>query len=75
MCTRRQQVAYANARSLLKQRACALISVAGSALHYASKLAVRDASVLEAMNLLSAQYPRYGDRCIQIFLQRQGDLL
>jgi hypothetical protein len=43
---RRQQVAYAKARGLSERRACALMSVARSALHYRSKLAERDAPVL-----------------------------
>lgn len=69
---RRQQVAYAKARGLSERRACALMSVARSALHYGSKLAERDAPVLAAMSTLSAQYPRYGYRRIQILLERQG---
>lgn len=48
------------------------MSVARSALHYESKLAERDAPVLAAICVLSAQYPRYGYRRIQIFLDRQG---
>ncbi|WP_085963246.1 IS3 family transposase [Burkholderia ambifaria] len=72
---RRQQVAYAKARGLSERRACALMSVARSALHYESTLTVRDAPVLAAMNILSAQYPRYGYRRIQIFLERQGHLM
>ncbi|WP_338927568.1 IS3 family transposase (plasmid) [Mycetohabitans endofungorum] len=69
---RRKQVAYAKARGLSERRACALMSVARSALHYESKLAGRDAPVLAAMSILSAQYPRYGYRRIRIFLKRQG---
>jgi len=63
---------YAKARGLSERRACALMSVARSALHYESTLAVRDAPVLAAMSILSAQYPRYGYRRIHIFLERQG---
>lgn len=69
---RRQQVAYARARGLSERRACALMRVARSALHYQSKLAERDAPVTAAMCVLSAQYPRYGYRRIQVFLERQG---
>jgi putative transposase len=43
---RRQQVAYAQARGLSQRRACALMSIARSALHYESTLAVREAPVL-----------------------------
>ncbi len=31
-----------------------------------------DAPVLAVMSILSAQYPRYGYRRIEIFLERQG---
>ncbi len=48
------------------------MSIVRSALHYESRLAGRDAPVLAAMRVLSAQYPRYGYRRIQIFLDRQG---
>lgn len=43
------------------------MSVARSALHYQSKLTERDAPVLAAICVLSAQYPRYGYRRIRIF--------
>ena len=69
---RRQQVAYAQSRGLPSRRACALLSVARSALHYTPRMASKDAPVLSAMVLLSAQYPRYGYRRIQVFLERQG---
>lgn len=69
---RRQLVAYAKARGLSERRACALMSVARSALHYESKLAERDALVLAAMSILSAQYPRYGYRRIQISSNGRG---
>lgn len=48
------------------------MSVARSALSYQSRLVEKDAPVLAAMNLLSAQYPRYGYRRIHVFLERQG---
>ena len=69
---RRQQVAYATKQGLSKRRACALMSVARSALHYESRLIEKDASALAAMSILSAQYPRYGYRRIHVFLDRQG---
>lgn len=69
---RRQQVGYATARGLSVRRACALLSVARSGLHYESQMVSKDAPVLSAMVLLSAQYPRYGYRRIQVFLERQG---
>jgi putative transposase len=46
--------------------------VARSALSYQGRKPVRDASVIERMRELSAQYPRYGYRRIRIFLGRDG---
>lgn len=69
---RRQQVEYAQGRGLSQRRACALMRVARSALHYESRLQYKDASVLAAMGELSGRYPRYGYRRIQVFLERQG---
>jgi hypothetical protein len=48
------------------------MSVARSTLRYESRLIKRDAPVVAAMRELSARYPRYGYRRIQVFLERQG---
>ena len=72
---RRQQVAFALARGLSSRRACAILSVARSTLGYQSRLVARDAPVLQAMRELAGQYPRYGYRRIQIFLQRAGHVM
>lgn len=69
---RRKQVAYARMRGLSERRACTLLKVARSALHYESVKAVKDAPVLASMAILSAQYPRFGYRRIHVFLDRQG---
>jgi putative transposase len=69
---RRRQVDYAKRRGLSERWACALLSVARSALHYEARMPIRDAPVLAAMVSLSAQYPRFGYRRIQVFLERQG---
>jgi putative transposase len=69
---RRQQVAYAKTRGLSSRRACALLSVARSALGYQSRLATRDAPIVTAMREIAAQYPRYGYRKVRIFLERKG---
>ena len=66
------QVGYARTRGLSSRRACALVGVARSTLGYQSRLAVKDAPVIEAMRDLSGQYPRYGYRRIHIFLGRRG---
>jgi putative transposase len=74
-CVRRHQVAFARERGVSVRRACALLSVARSTLKYDSRLATRDAPVLMAMRELAAQYPRYGYRRIQVFLERRGQIM
>ena len=69
---RRAQVAFATGRGLSQRRACTLVKVARSALHYRSLKAERDAPVIRRMHELSALYPRYGYRRIRIFLGRDG---
>ena len=69
---RRRQVAYGRERGLSVRRACTLFSVARSALRYQGRKTVKDAGVIERMQELSAQYPRYGYRRIRIFLGRNG---
>ena len=69
-----KQVAYLRQGGLSVRRACALLSVARSALHDESRLTKRDAPVLAPMRGLAARYPRYGYRRIQIFLARGGQL-
>lgn len=72
---RRQQIAYVCQRGRSQRRACALLSVARSAVNYQSRLAMRDAPVIAAMRDLAGQYPRYGYRRIQVFLARRGHLM
>jgi putative transposase len=72
---RRQQVAYAQTRGLSSRRACALLTVARSTLGYRSRLAARDAPVVEAMRRLAGQYPRFGYRKIQVYLDREGHVM
>jgi putative transposase len=69
---RRSQVAFATARGLSVRRACALLSVARSALGYQSRLELKDRPVLVAMRELAARFQRFGYRRIQIYLDRQG---
>jgi len=69
---RRRQVSYAQSRGVSIRRACRLMQVARSAVHYQPRMADRDASALASMVMLSAQYPRYGYRRIQVLLERQG---
>ncbi len=71
-CVRRKQVAYVRQRGISLRRACALLQVSRSTLGYESKLERRDAPVVAAMRALAAQYPRFGYRRIQVFLERQG---
>lgn len=69
---KRRQVEYAKVGGLSERKACALMKVSRSALHYESRMQKKDAPALMAMSILSAQYPRYGYRRIQVFLERQG---
>jgi putative transposase len=69
---RRRQVAYLQQGGLSIRRACALMSVARSTLHYESRLIKRDAPVVAVMRELAGQYPRYGYRRIRVFLERRG---
>jgi putative transposase len=69
---RREQVAYLRGRGLCLRRACALLSIARSTVAYASELARKDEPIVSAMRELAGQYPRYGYRRIQVFLERQG---
>lgn len=72
---RRSQVAYATGHGLSQRRACTLIGVGRSALHYRSTKAEADAPVLARMTALAALYPRYGYRRIAIFLEREGHVM
>ena len=72
---RRQQVAYVQTRGLSRRRACALLSVARSGLGYQSRLAAKDAPVLQAMRTLAGQYPRFGYRMVMPFLARQQHVM
>jgi len=72
---RRSQVAFAAAKGLSQRRACTLIGVGRSALHYRSTKAETDAPVLARMAALAAQYPRYGYRRIALFLEREGHVM
>jgi putative transposase len=69
---RRQQIAFVCQRGRSVRRACALLSVARSTVGYQSRLVARDAPAVAAMQELAAQYPRYGYRRIQVFLERRG---
>jgi putative transposase len=69
---RRSQMRLATGRGLSQRRACTLLGVGRSALHYRSRKAGKDAAALARMRELAAQYPRYGYRRVRIFLGRDG---
>jgi putative transposase len=71
-CARRLQVGYAHTRGISIRRACQLLSVVRSTLHYQSRLIAKDAPALRCMRRLSAQYPRFGYRRIHVFLDCEG---
>ncbi len=69
---RKEQAKLAISLGLSQRRACTLLKISRSILHYSLKMPEKDKSVIEAMGGLSSQYPRYGYRHIHIFLQREG---
>ena len=69
---RREQVMYAHRRGLSLAKSCTLLSVSRSALRYESRMDAKDAPVIEAMRRYSAQFPRFGCRRINIYLEREG---
>jgi len=66
------QARYAISRGVCQRRACALMNVSRSGLYYTLKMPVKDAPVIQAMQRLSGQYPRFGSRRIRVFLGREG---
>lgn len=72
---RRQQIAFVCQRGRSVRRACALLGVARSTIGYESKRVQRDAPAVTVMRELAAQYPRYGYRRIQVFLERRGHVM
>lgn len=69
---RLEQARYAMSRGISQRRACTLMNVSRSGLYYTLKMPMKNAAVIEAMQRLSGQYPRFGSRRIRIFLGRQG---
>ena len=69
---RKEQAIHAIGRGLSQRRACTLLSISRSSLTYRHEMPIKDSPVIEAMKVLSAQYPRFGSRRIRIFLNRKG---
>lgn len=62
---RREQVAYARERGLSCRRACALLSVARSALRYEHRMPQKDAELASKLRAAALRYPRWGYRPIR----------
>ena len=69
---RRSGVAFATSQGLSQRRASTLLHVARSALKYESRKAAADAPVVEQMKARAGQFPRFGYRRIQVYLERDG---
>lgn len=69
---RRIAALYAIERGASHRRACALMQVSRSTLKYVPTLPMKNAPVVNAMRKLSGQYPRYGYRRVNVFLERDG---
>jgi len=72
VAARRNGVAFAVAKGLSQRRATALLRTGRSSLKYESKKAAADAPVIKRMTALAGQYPRFGYRRIQVYLEREG---
>jgi putative transposase len=70
---RKDKARYAMQRGLSQRRVCTLFRISRSCFSYASKMPQKDAPIIDAMKLLSAQYPRFGARRIRILLGRMGN--
>jgi putative transposase len=68
---RREQVAFARRRGLSCRRACALLSVARSALTYESKMPEKDKALAGELRALSTKHPRWGYRMVRNWLSAQ----
>lgn len=68
---RKEQTIYAIKRGLNQRRACTL-SISRSSLTYIPRMPIKDEVVVQAMQKLSGQYPRFGYRRIKILLSREG---
>lgn len=66
------QARYAISRGVCQRRACALMEVSRSGLYYTLRMPMKDEPVVQAMQRLSGQYPRFGSRRIRVFLGREG---
>ena len=62
---RREQVGYATTRGLSCRRACALLSVARSSLHYESLMPAKDGPLADELRALARKHPRRGYRMIR----------
>lgn len=69
---RKEQTIYAIKHGLTQRRACTLLSISRSSLTYVSRMPVKDEAIVQAMQKLSGQYPRFGYRRIKILLSREG---
>jgi putative transposase len=55
---RLEQASYAMGRGISQRRACTLLLISRSSVHYRAKLPLKDAAVIEVMKRLSGRYPR-----------------
>jgi putative transposase len=69
---RREAVLYAVERGLSQRRACALLSVARSALGYESRREKPDRQMTRRLRVIALRHPRYGYRRAWAVLRRKG---
>lgn len=62
---RREQVVFARKRGISSRRACALLSVARSALSYESRMPAKDQPLADELKALARKHPRWGYRMVR----------
>lgn len=67
---RRGQVTFALSKGLSLRRACALLQVARSSVHYRSRMQARDEELRQQLQVIAKQHPRYGYRRAWALLRR-----
>ena len=72
---RREEARFAMQHGVPSRRACALLKVARSTLHYASRMAGRDRALRAQLRGLARQHPRYGYRRVCALLRGSGTLV
>jgi putative transposase len=72
---RREQARFAMHRGVPSRRACALLHIARSTLHYTHRMPIRDQELRERLHVVARKHPRYGYRRVCAVLRGAGMLV